>query len=225
MRRAAASRTARGSRSASTAESRPRVSRGRRGAITWREPLSLAHHALAVVALRLKSSVRAIEAGERFVETSRMESHRHYRNFRGLGRTLAWLQSAENRLYEADRALRRVAELSEESPEEWSQAFAAQLATTAELAQLAFQAGLLHLRFAAVSRRFSEQRKPGGTLADVDLPVAPPPLDPILLRRLRGEEGETVIQWPEAASIPVPATAFRRVSRGRAPPALLFPTL
>jgi hypothetical protein len=222
MRRAAASRTARDSRSGSTAESRPR---GRRGAITWREPLSLAHHALAVVALRLKASVRAIEAGERFVETCRMESHRHYRNFRGLGRTLAWLQSAENRLYEADRALRRVAELSEESPEEWSQAFAAQLATTAELAQLAFRAGLLHLRFAAVSRRFSEQRKPGGTLADIDLPVAPPELDPILLRRLRGEEGETVIQWPEAASIPVPATAFRRVTRGRAPPALLFPTL
>jgi hypothetical protein len=224
MRRAAASRTARDSRSGSPAEPRPGVSRASRRAISWRDPLSLAHRALAVVVLRLKSTVRAIEAGERFVETCRMESHRQYRNFRGLAHTLAWLQSAENRLYEAERALRRVAALSEESPEEWSNAFAAHLATTLELAQLARQAGMLHLRFAALSRRFSEQRQPGGPLADLDLPAAPQ-LDPILLRRLRGEEGEPVLLWPEAAPISVPATAFRRVSRGRAPPAFLFPTL
>ena len=224
MRRAAASRTARDFRSGSTADSRPRVPRASRRGKSWREALSSAHSALAVVVLRLKSTVRSIEAGERFVETCRMESHRQYRNFRGLGRTPAWLQSAEKRLYEADRALRRAAALSEESPEDWSDAFAARLAATLELAELAQQAGLLHLRFSTLSKRFSERRQPGGPLADIELPVAPQ-LDPILLRRLRGEEGDPVILWPEAASISVPAAAFRRVSRGRAPPALLFPTL
>jgi hypothetical protein len=224
MKRAAASRTVRDSRSGSEAGSRPRASRASRRPITWREPLASAHRALAVATLRLRSSVRAIEAGERFVENHGIESHRHYRNFRGLARTTAWLQSAENQLFAAERALRRSAALDVDPAGEGDGGCWSRLDSTLQLMQLLQHAGDLHMRLSALSIRFREDRKPGGPLADFDFPAAPQ-LDPTLLRRLSGEHDDSVLQWPDEAPIPVPAAAFRRVCRGRAPPALLFPTL
>jgi hypothetical protein len=225
MKRAAASRTARDSRSGSAAESRPRGSRSNRRPLTWRDPLTGVHRALAVAVLRLRSSTRAIEAGERFVANGRMDSHRHYRNFRGLGRTKAWLQSAENQLFAAERAIRRSEALETGSPDEGIRGLVLRMNSTLQLVKLLQQAGLLHLRFSALSIRFREERQPGGPLADFIFTTAAAPLDPELLRRLRGEDDDDVLQWPDQAPIPVPAAAFRRVSRGRAPPALLFPAL
>ena len=230
MKRATASRTARDSRSRSLgpACSRP-GSRSSRQHASWRDPLARAHHALGVAAGRLRRSTRSIEAGERLFAVRCVESDRHWRAIRRLARVTRWLNSAGNRLFAAEAALRstsaRAYDISADCAGQSSRASRAVVPATFELIDLVAQIMDLEARLATLGVCFREERKPGGLLADAFDETAPPQLDPAVLRRLRGDEAKPVTHQPYRQPIAISATAFRRVCRGRAPPALQLPTL
>lgn len=229
MKRANASSTAGDSRWGSRGAACPRDSRRSRQQAAWRDSFAGARQALHVAAARLRRSARSIEAGERLFAIRCFESDRHWRAVRRLGRVRRWLNSAGNRLVHAEAALRattaRAGDLPLECADQYGQASRAVRPATFEWLGMMELAIDLELRFAALGVCFREERKPGGLLADLPAEGEPPQLSPALLRRLRGDEAKPVTHQPYRQPIAISATAFRRVTRGRAPPALPLPTL
>jgi hypothetical protein len=209
----------------SPGEACPRDSQSRSGLrATWRLPLLRAQRALETTVRRLRRSLRSIEAGERFVASCVIESDRQLRALRPLGLVPSWLASAEHRLTEAQSALRSTAVRVQAFPDDWEDAGTEMIEASIRMVELVVETGALFTRLSELSVLFAEKRAPGGALAYLNVDVEPE-LSPALLRRLRGDEDTPVTHRPYQPPINPSATAFRRVSRGRAPPALLFPTL
>jgi hypothetical protein len=232
MKRAAARSTARDSRSRSREAGCSRGSGPRRSRhqVTWHGPFSRARNALAIAAERIRRSSVIIEAGERLFAVRCVENDRHWRAVRRLGRVSRWLNSAGNRLFEAEAALRNTTALAYDAPydpyaDPYGQASRAVRPATYQLIAMVEQLMELDARLKAVGVCFREERKPGGLLEDIAGEPASRPLTAGLLRRLRGDEAKPITHQPYRQPIAISATAFRRVTRGRAPPALQLPTL
>ena len=229
MKRAPASSIAGDSRPGSREAARARASEPRRSRQQsgGRDPLARAHDALRIAAARLLRSARSIEAGQRLFAIRRIENARHWRAVRRLARVRHWLDSAGNRLFEVGAVMQRATlQATYYYDETGSGASRGMGPVMCELLELVHRAMELELRFEAINVCFREERQPGGLLAGPDaFDKGLVPLAPDVLRRLRGDEAKPVTHQPYRQPVAISATAFRRVTRGRAPPALPLPTL
>jgi hypothetical protein len=186
----------------------------------WRAPYRRAQAELRTSTARLELARRTIDAGERFLAGCRIESPRHLRELRPLGKLERCIKSAAARLVRGQAAIRESLAQVVAFPERSADAPAALVRAQHELVLRLQETTLLVERIREMAAFVNAERAPGGRLWFL------PPLDvesePVTVRRGRDAAAIPAIQPPYRRPLGNAVSAVRRVCRGRAPPALSF---
>jgi len=186
----------------------------------WRLPFRRVLFELQSASRRLELAREVIEAGERFLVLGRVENAAHEQALRPTVKVLGWLCLAGDAVGRANEALKEAFDLVCQHPEDALGAMAALNAAAYDLTMLMAKAADLSGRTEQMSVTFLAARAPGGQFEHV-VPV----YDPEPIRRVRIAVAPPVTHPRHRRSLGNYVSATRRVFRGRAPPALSFPTL
>jgi hypothetical protein len=188
----------------------------------WRAPFRRAQAELRTTTARLEQARRTIDAGERFLAGGSIESREHRRELQPLGKLNRCLKNAATRLARGQAAISESLAQVVAFPERSADAPAALVRAQHELVLLLQETTLLLERAREMAAIASVERAPGGRLSFL------PPLDvesePATVRRGRDAAATPAIQPPDRRPLGNAVSAVRRVCRGRAPPALSFPS-
>lgn len=207
-------------------EPRPRSgSRADRRSEPWRKPFRRVQSELRSTTARLERARRTIDASERLLAGGRVEGRRHERDLRPLPNLHRCLINATNRLIRGQRAISHTVARILPFPQHATSASAALYEAQTQLFLRLRETGLLILRLEDLA---AATRNPSGPLARFSLllPAGEAGTDTATTRRGSDDAtAETRSYPPYRCLLRNPASAARRVSRGRAPPALSFRSL
>ena len=202
----------------------PAASRADRRSEQWRKPFRRVQSELRSTTTRLQRAERTIAAGERVLAGCSPEGRRQRRDLRPLPNLHRCLINATNRLIRGQRAISHTIARVIPFPQRANGASDALFEAQTELLVRLRETGMLILRLEDL---LAATRSPAGPLARVSLllPAEDAEPEPVTVRGSDDAAEIAPDHPPYRCPLGNAVSAARRVSPGRAPPALSFRSL